>query len=410
MTPEDCILFFCEGISFGHIARSVIIAQWLRELNLPLVVACTSTSARNFSAIGLDTVTIDVADPKAVYQRLREGNQMYEKEDLLKYFEQDDSLIRRIRPKLIVSEFRFTALQLANRYQIPSVGVTEATCHPNFAPYGTVPDPFAKPGFVPLWLLDFVAQRTWLGEVITNKNVTRLSRSLQQASVDYGLKPLPTFFHYASQGDLCLVCDHPELIPVSPLRPTDVYTGALRRLDPEPLPASLSGLDQKRKKIYIALGTQESLGTDFVEPYIRRLRSRGMQVVISRGGRTFDLSPSSDNVFVLDFVNESKLLPLIDLIVYPGGVMTTYQALSCAVPSIVLPAHANQHFYAEAIQQNNLGRCFRPSRLKLGELERATLDLLDNPTVAAATRTFQRKLQGFDRREAIVRRIQSLTT
>ncbi|MDJ0577470.1 MAG: glycosyltransferase [Xenococcaceae cyanobacterium MO_234.B1] len=408
LVSSQPIIIFSEGISYAHIARSLIIAQWLKQLSHPIVVACTEASSSLFSAEGLETVTIETADPMAIYWRLRQGSMMYETEDLLKYFKQDDRLIQHIQPRLIVSEFRFTALQLAKKYGIPSVGITEATCHPNFVPDGSVPDPFAKPRFLPLWLLDFISKRTKIGEKINQQTIENISISLREASKAYGLEPLPTFFDYASQGDICLLCDHPELIPIEPLRPGDIYTGALLWQRPEPLPAELFRLDSNKKTVYICPGTQESLLTSFLESYVKKLLKHGLQIIVSRGKRSLELTVAHENFFIFDFVNENKLLPKVDLIVYPGGAMTTYQALSCGVPLITLPAHANQHFYSEAIARNKLGCFFRPSRLKIDTLVRATLRLLKDSVSEASTKEFQKKLASFEGRETILSRVETL--
>jgi UDP:flavonoid glycosyltransferase YjiC (YdhE family) len=402
------ILLFSESISYGHLARSLIIAELLKELNYEIVVACTKSSSGLFVAQGFKTISIEIADPVAIYQRLRQGGMMYQTADLLNYFENDDILIKQIKPSLIVSEFRFTSLQLAEKYGIPSVGITDGTCHPNFVGDGTVPDSFAQSNIIPLWLLDFISQRTIIGEKIRKQTIENISISLREASTIYGLEPLPTFFDYASQGDICLIADHPELISIDSLRPGDIYTGALLWESPEPLPVEISQLDQNKKTVYISLGTQESLPTGFIAMYIENLLNHNLQIIVSRGKRSVDLKISHKNLFIFDFINDSKVFNYVDILVYPGGAMTTYQALSSGVPVIALPAHANQHFYAEAIARQNLGYFFRPSRLKIEELVQATLVLLKNTITRENVKNFQKKLLSFDSREQIISSIKTL--
>lgn len=402
------ILIFCEGISYGHAVRSLILAQWLEKLNPDRIrVACPEKFSPLFVAEGFDTVAIDITDPVTIYKRLRQGRMMYEKADLLKYFEQDDRLIQQVQPQLIVSDFRFTALQLAKKYGIPSVSIAEATVHPHFVTEGTIPDPFVKPAWIPLDWLDWLA-RSPLGKKMKQQVTRNISLSLREASASYGVEVLPTFFDYASQGDICLLCDHPDLIPIMPLRPGDLYTGALLWENPEPLPSEIDRLDPTRKTVYVSLGTQESLPTDFLELYIKKLLEENLQVIVSLGKRSLQLPTSRDSLFGFEFINDSKLLPLVDLMVYPGGQMSTYQALSCGVPLIALPAHANQHFYAEAIVRNNLGCLFRPSRLNINTLLTTTLRLLNDPAILSSTKVFQQKLASFKPETKILSRIEAL--
>lgn len=405
---DSRLLLVCEGISYAHIARSLIVARWLKSLNHQIIVACPDSSSALFISEEFETVPLKIANPLAIYRRLRQGGMMYETEDLLNYFQQDDLLLKQIQPHLIISEFRFTILQLAKKYGIPSVGMTEATCHPNFTPDGTVPDPFAKPRLAPLWLLDFISQRTKIGQKINQQIIQNISTSLREASVTYDVEVLPTFFDYASQGDLCLICDHPDLIPIHPLRPGDIYTGALLWERPESLPPELSQLDPNKKTIYISLGTQESLATNFVEDYAKKLIEQGLQVIVSCGNRPFKMVTKHKNLYVYEFVNDSKLLNLVDLMVYPGGAMSTYQAIASGVSLIALPAHANQHFYAEAIVRNKLGYMFRPSRLKINTLVAATLNLLNDPGTQESTKRFQQKMLSLKPQSTILNRIESL--
>lgn len=374
------ILLFCEGISYAHISRSLIFAQWLTSLNHSIVIACPQTASSLFAAEGFKTIEIETADPVKIYNRLRQGGSIHTKEDLLNYFEQDDHLLQKVQPCIIISEFRFTILQLAKKYKIPAVGMTEATCHPHFVPDSHVPKSLIR----------------------------EVSLPYQEASTTYGVEVLPTFFHYASQGDLCLLCDHPALIPIETLRPHDLYTGALIWNRPEPLPNELSQLNPATKTVYVSLGTQESLPTDFLDTYIEKLLEQDLQVIVSLGKRSLEMSAKRDNLFVFDFVNDSKLLPIVDLMVYPGGAMSTYQALSCGVPLIALPAHANQLFYAEAIVRNNLGYLFRPSDLKLDELVNTTLRIVKEPKTYASTQAFQKKIADLNPRETILNRIMDL--
>ena len=334
---------------------------------------------------------------------------MYETEDLLNYFKQDEAIIEQFKPCLIVSEFRFTALQLAKKLGIPSVGMTDATCHPHFEINGTVPDPLAKPNFLPLWFFDFIAQKTPLGKQMNRQIVQKISTSLREASATYGLEVLPTFFDYASQGDICLLCDHPDLIPIHPLRSGDIYTGALLWENPDSLPPELTKLNSNYKTVYISLGTQESLPTNFLDNYVEELLKKKLQVIISRGKRSFNLDiQQNDTLYLFDFLNDSKVLPLVDTMIYPGGAMTTYQALSCGVPLIALPAHANQHFYSEALAHNQLGCFFRPSRLKIDALVEKTFHLLNNSITRAAIKKFQQKIGSFNPRDAILKQIEDL--
>ena len=229
------ILLVSEGISYCHVVRPLIIGRWLKELDLPILVACPKGHQQVFADEGFATTPIETADPVKIYSRLAKGKTLYEANELLEYFEQDQQLISQVSPRMIVADFRFTIQQLATQAGIPLVGITSASCHPNFPLDGTTPNPFVKPAFLPAEFIDAL-QKTFIGAVTRKLLVKQLSAPYRQASSKYGMPVLPTFFDYASQGDLCLLSDHPEIMPVSQLRPQDIYTGALIWERDDPLP------------------------------------------------------------------------------------------------------------------------------------------------------------------------------
>ena len=58
--------------------------------------------------------------------------------------------------------------------------------------------------------------------------------------------------------------------------------------------------------------------------------------------------------------------------------MSTYQALVCEVPLLVLPAHVNQHFYAEAIARTKIGQYLLPSKITTRQLIKKTINMLSD--------------------------------
>jgi UDP:flavonoid glycosyltransferase YjiC (YdhE family) len=401
------ILLFSEGISYCHVVRPLIIGRWLKELDQPILVACPRAHQQVFESEGYQTVPIETADPVAIYSRLAKGKTLYTANELLEYFTQDEQLIKDVSPRLIVADFRFPLLQLAKRAGIPSVGITSASCHPNFPLDGTTPNPFVRPSFIPPEFIDAI-QKTFIGAVTRKLLVSDLSRPYRKASAKYGLPQLPTFFDYASQGDLCLLSDHPEIMPISQLRPQDFYTGALIWKRDDPLPAELDQLPADRNKVYITVGTQESMTLEFLDELLTRLLDEGHVVILSKGKRQFEIPVRNPRLFVFDFLNETKLLPLVDLYIYHGSAMSTYHGLYFGVPMISIPVQADQHFHSEALMRNGVGTLFRPVRLRISDVVATAQRQLEDSAVKEASKQIQTKLRSFSRREEILQRIGQL--
>lgn len=397
------VLLFCEGISHGHLARALVMSQWLQNSSLQLRVVCPAKHASLFHQYRLATLPLSVADPALIYHRLRQGKAMYTREELIAYYREDKELLDEHQPDLVISEFRFTALQLAQQRSIPSVGMTDATCHPHLKILDRLPDPVAKPRFVPLPWLRALSNGP-VGRVLEGQFLQQAVAPFQQASQAVGLPTLESFFAYTSQGDLCLLCDDPRLIPIQALRPQDRYTGALLWQRTEPLPEKIIQLQPHIPTVYVALGTQPSLSTNFLPSYVQALLDRGAQVVVSKGNREVAINVRHSRLQVYDFINEGKLMPYIDVIVYPGGAMTTYQALTGQTALLVLPAHGNQHLYAQYIAHQGFGQFLLPSRTTTAKLVARTYQLLEDSAL-------KEKLQQAvwpSQKDAIVREILQL--
>lgn len=386
-------LVFSEGISYCHVVRPLVIAGWLRELPLSMTVACTARHRQLFEDAGFETLEIQTADPQKIYQRLAHGGTLYTKEELLEYYRQDDRLLNEISPDLVLSDFRFTLQQLAKAKRIPSIGITSASCHPNFEMPKTTPNAFLKPSFVPPRWFDAI-QRTPLGALAQRAIVRKLSQPYQQASKAYGLPVLESFFEYASQGDLCLLSDHPDVMPLRTLRPQDMYLGPIIWEREESLPEGIVRLleEQDGPLIYITVGTQDSMKLDFLDPLLQQLTARGYRVVLSKGRREFDVQHQHDELCVVDFVNESKLLPHVDVYLCHGSALSVYNGIYHGVPMIAIPAQPDQHFHADAVVRLGLGQCVRPAELRADELLETISQILSGPR-AAEFKSMKSKLQ-----------------
>lgn len=401
------ILLVSEGISYCHVVRPLIIGRWLKDLGLPILVACPQGHQQVFSEEGFATTPIETADPLKIYSRLAKGRTLYEASELLEYFEQDQHLIDQVSPRMVVADFRFTIQQLATQAGIPLVGITSASCHPNFPLDGTTPNPFVKPAFLPPEFIDAL-QKTFFGAITRKLLVRQLSAPYRQASSKYGMPVLPTFFDYASQGDLCLLSDHPEIMPVSELRPQDIYTGALIWERDDPLPDELEGLPPDRPKIYITVGTQESMSLEFLDELLRSLLEAGFTVILSKGKRPFQVAVRHEHLYVYDFLNETKLLPMLDLYITHGSAMSIYHGLYYGVPMISIPVQADQHFHSEALIRRGVGTLHRPVHLNVRKLVETAHQMLGDPAFRAASERTQSVLTAYSRREEVVSRIGNL--
>ncbi len=406
MSKDAPVVVFSESISFCHIVRPLIFSRLFKTLKRKVVVACADKFAGLFHQHGFETTNLTTTNPTEIYHRLAKRAWMYEVDDLLRYYREDQKIIDSMKPGLIVSDFRFTALQLAKKMGIPSIGITSASCHPNFPIGSSTPNAYLPPKFFPLKIFNPLS-RTLLGDLVRKNIIRSISRTLRTASCRMKLPALDSFFHYAAQGDVCVLADHPMVMPIPRLRTQDIYSGALIWKREEPLSIDETALKQ-RKVVYISVGTQEALDTAFLSPLLNKLLQQNLNVVLSKGNRKFEIDVRHPNLFIQDFINESRLLQMVDLWIYSGSAMSTYHGLHYGVPMVAIPAQADQHFHAEAIRRLGCGTYIYPSRMEVDQLVEISLRILKEDGIKRNCIEISRELRGFNQTNEIMQRIERL--
>ena len=403
-------LIFSEGISMCHVVRPLLIARWLREAGLPVIIATPAARQQIFAAEGFATTIITTPNSHTIYTRLQQPNQpMYTVAELLAEALEDEALLDELDPCLVLADFRFTALLAAHARGIPTVNISSVSCHPFF---DTIRSGWPEP-YLPPRMPELVGQLLYqngLGRTLAKVALPRLACSLQAVSRVQGYRVLETFFEYASFGDLCLLCDHPDVMSLPQLRPQDLYSGPLIWDRPDPLPHQVTQLDPQLPTIYLAPGTQESLPIAFLIPYIEQLLHYGFQVVLSKGQRTSSVTLTHARLAVVDFINDSKLLDGVALFVHHGGQMSTYQGMAHGVPMLALPPIADSYFHAKAIEAQGVGRMLRPGRMSVQALIQTTLDLLTDTRIKTNALQLQTRLRAFNNQATVLRRIEQLAT
>jgi len=398
---------FTEGFSAAHLVRPLVLGRWLQAAGFQVAVACPSARAGWFALEGWTVHDIEGHDPQKVYACLRKGRDMFDLALLQRAYQRDRELIEQTRPDLVVADFRFSALQWAERLGIPNVGVTDTTCHPRFAFEGTFPDNLARPAWLPIRLFDAYS-RTRLFAGFRASIVSSLAEPLRRASAAHGLEPLETFLDYASLGRLCLLFDDPLLMPLPQLRPQDLYVGAVRWSAPasDGQALAVQAFCRAGPTVYVSAGTQPALPEPILCDYLRRLLAADVRVLLSTGGRVLEGLPQADDrLMVCPFVDQAAVLGHVRLFVHPSGAMSCYDGLLAGVPMLLLPAITTQHYYARAVEKLGTGRLVYLSRTSPSRMLDLTQTLMSDAGYAQRAKQVRQALVPDAGRDAALQRI-----
>ncbi|MFH1021892.1 MAG: hypothetical protein V1809_00710, partial [Planctomycetota bacterium] len=124
------ILFIGEAVSVSHVARPVVLAKWAKSAGYDVVFACGKAYSRVARTEGLNPEEIVTISPELFYKRLSRGQFFYTEAELKAYVEAERELIARIKPDLVVGDFRLTLAISTRLAGIPHLNLMNAHWSP----------------------------------------------------------------------------------------------------------------------------------------------------------------------------------------------------------------------------------------------------------------------------------------
>jgi sterol 3beta-glucosyltransferase len=180
---------------------------------------------------------------------------------------------------------------------------------------------------------------------------------------DLGLPPAPLLGMF----DRPIMCAGPLLYGFSPSvlpRPIDWeerihVTGYWFTNEPEDWQASPElrrFLDAQPAPIYIGFGSMSSENPkQTTQVILDALAVNGRRAIVHSGWAGLAQGVASENVLVVGSVPHSWLFPRVAAVVHHGGAGTTAAAFRAGVPSIVIPFHGDQPFWARLTEKLGVG-------------------------------------------------------
>jgi MGT family glycosyltransferase len=175
---------------------------------------------------------------------------------------------------------------------------------------------------------------------------------------DQGAPPLPDleFIHTSSQLNLYV---YPQVVDYAEARPLD---GRWHRLDSSVrdteaefvLPDALAERPEGSRLIYLSLGSLGSADVALMRRLVELLSRTPHRFIVSMGPchDDYDLA---DNMWGAEFVPQTRILPLVDLVITHGGNNTTVEALHYGKPMVVLPLFWDQYDNAQRMHETGYG-------------------------------------------------------
>lgn len=364
------ILFMPES-AYGPTNNCIGIGDILRKRGHRVVFAAEASWKGKLTALGFEEDLVDLAPPSEEEQDagqfwkdfIRDTAPEYRKSTLeqletvtkpiwdalidgAKYCEpQLKAIIERVQPDVIVEDnvITFPALLTAGK---PFVRIV--SCNPLEV---------RGEGVAPVFSGLPADDRSEWGafEAEYDRTHREIWTAFNEWVVEQGAPPLPDL-DFIHEGDLNLYV-FPEIADYTDARPLG---DSWHRLDSSvretdggfELPASLAG--REGPLVYFSLGSLGSADVALMQRVIDVLATTPYRFIVSLGPLHEEIK-LADNMWGAEFVPQTKIIPLVDLVITHGGNNTTTEALHFGKPMILLPLFWDQYDNAQRVHELGYG-------------------------------------------------------
>ncbi len=300
-------------------------------------------------------------------------------------------IIARTRPDVIVEDnvVAFPALTTAG---VPYVRMV--SCNPL-----EVPGPDVPPAYSGLPSAD----RTQWADF--RKEYDRTHRELwaefDQWCVEQGAAPLPDleFVPTSQHANLYVYPEVVDYTAVRPLGPTwHRLDSSVRTTDrPVELPRAFTERPEGSALVYLSLGSLGSADVDLMRRLVSVLADTPHRYIVSKGPQAaeYELAP---NMWGAEFLPQTTLLPMVDLVITHGGNNTTTESFHHGKPMVVLPLFWDQYDNAQRVDETGHGVRLRTYAFEDDELTGAVDRLLADTGLRGRMAANAAVIQGRDGR------------
>jgi MGT family glycosyltransferase len=220
-----------------------------------------------------------------------------------------------------------------------------------------------------------------------------LHHDFSRFAVAQGCPPLPPM-EFMYESPFLNLYTYPDELDYPRSRPLNQtwhrLESCVRATDtPFELPSSLKG---SGKVIYLSLGSLGSADIELMGRLIDVLGASNHRVIVSMGPQHEALR-LHDNMVGAEFLPQTSVLPLVDLVITHGGNNTVTESLYFGKPMIVLPLFWDQHDNAQRVQETGVGVRLDPYRFREEELLFWIDRLIADRSVAGRLQVMSRRLQ-----------------
>lgn len=396
---KPVVLLVAEAVTLAHFARVVTLAKALDPGRYEVVVASDPRYAGLEAPFPCAFHPIS-SIPSAEFEKaLARGRPLYSAEALTRYVEDDLALLDRIRPDLVVGDFRLSLAVSAPLRHVPYAAVVNAY----WSPYADVAYPVPD---LPMTQVLGVALAQRLFDMVRPLAFALHARPLNRVRRAYGLPALGSDLRNVyTWGDYTLYADVPELVPTHDLPANHRFLGPVLWSTKTPLPEWWRELPEDKPVVFLSLGS--SGRADLLPMALAALSQLQVSVVVATAGKV-ELPDVPAHVHVADYLPVDIASRRARLVISNGGSLTAYQALASGVPVIGVCSNMDQLLNMNAVARVGAGIALRARHLSESALAEAVAAIVDRPSYAEAARRVGHVLKQADSAQAFRENVENM--
>jgi UDP:flavonoid glycosyltransferase YjiC (YdhE family)/uncharacterized protein (DUF2141 family) len=361
------ILFFAESVTTAQVTRLVALARCLDPDRYEVHFASAVFDPMVFDGAPFVRHRVNSIGAERAARALRAGMRLYGVRTLSTYVDEDLALLGRLRPALVVGDFRLSLTISAPLTGVPHAALVNAY----WSPYRV---------HAPLPVPDHPIVRL-LGETLSARYFPKaapyafahFAAPVNVLRRRAGLVPIGDIAQVLTHGDFVLYPDPPDLVPARDLPESHEYIGYVPWAPRTAGAAVLDGLDASRPVVYVTLGSSGRV--DVLPRIVLGLSALDVTVLVATAGRT-SLKDRPANVRVVPFLPGDQAARRAALVVSNGGSSTGYQALAAGTPVLGVPSNLDQYLAMTAIEESGAGVLLPARTLTAEKVRRAASALL----------------------------------
>ncbi len=150
-----------------------------------------------------------------------------------------------------------------------------------------------------------------------------------------------------------------------------------------------------RPVVYFSLGSLGSADVGLMSHVIKALATQPYDVIVSTGPRHDEIT-LADNMWGNEFLPQTRLMPLADVVITHGGNNTVTEAMHFGKPMVVMPLFWDQYDNAQRVHERGYGLRLDTYRATADDIRKAVRRVLDDDTLHRRLAVASRRIRHAD--------------